>query len=333
MELYTHAGTDAVLSSSSLVFIETTTMHSYKRSIMFLPCFLKSVRNVCLLVKKRFRMFRNISNIRTIRDGYDCKDRIKDCKWNLFGVISASLVAVDGERWEILSFRLKSRGEFFTDCNCVGFYSREKWTENVCQTAPESISMSSFTLLSHTYHLFTSLACDNSVLIHIVTKIILCTLWGFVWTEDWSWQCHLAYVWMWFPHCGQEWCASCRPRTMNGIRQKPQTNPITARRKHMHQAAFPGRYVTLVVTTCWQCGQQTRAGASLRYVAETGTGCGWFTTTAGVGLLLTDDVTLICVSGWIVIPVFCGGGVTAVVGALGGVRTGKGSLWVVTASP
>lgn len=153
------------------------------------------------------------------------------------------------------------------------------------------------------------------------------------------------------------------------------SHPITARSAHMHQAALPGRYVTFVVTTWWQCGQRTTPGLSLRYVRETGTGCGWVTITGWVCLLLTDGVTpteiqrvqegqrrisrttweestmllspahlvcmhaiqsnsenialIPCVSGWIVIPVFCEGDVTAV-GTLGGVRTGKGSGWIVT---
>lgn len=37
-----------------------------------------------------------------------------------------------------------------------------------------------------------------------------------------------------------------------------------------------------------------------------------------------DVVLILCVIGWIMIPVFCEGDVTAV-GTLGGVRTGKGS--------
>lgn len=40
----------------------------------------------------------------------------------------------------------------------------------------------------------------------------------------WCRQGHLLYVYRWFPHCGQEWCTSCRPRTINGIRQQPQIN-------------------------------------------------------------------------------------------------------------
>lgn len=38
---------------------------------------------------------------------------------------------------------------------------------------------------------------------------------------------------------------------------------------------------------------------------------------------------ILCVGGWTMFPVLCGGKVTAV-GTLGGVRTGKGSCWIVT---
>ncbi len=145
-----------------------------------------------------------------------------------------------------------------------------------------------------------------------------------------------------------------------------------ARSTHVHQAALPGRYVTLVVTTRWQYGQLTTPGTSLRYGSEIGTGCGCVTTAGWVCLLLTDGVTpteayrgqrkdrgryqeqneklieyyfllallvwvhavkssskdvvcILCVIGWIMIPVFCEGDVTAV-GNLGGVRIGKGSV-------
>lgn len=135
-------------------------------------------------------------------------------------------------------------------------------------------------------------------------------------------QGHLLCTCRGFPHCGQEWCVSCIPRTINGMRQKPQMSlkhkhrkhqwscaqarlapvhmqysscvsvwgsyPAIARMTHQHQAAVPGTCVTLLVTRWLQCGQRTKPGAPLRYSTAMGTGCGWLTTAIGwVCLLLT----------------------------------------------
>lgn len=147
----------------------------------------------------------------------------------------------------------------------------------------------------------------------------------------WSYWCHLVYVWRCFPQCEQEWCASWRLGTINGIRQQPQITPIKHRSKHVSQAAFPGWCLTLVASTWWQWGHCITAGASLRCVTKTGTGCGWVTT-GSVCLLLTDVCAPICVVGCIMTPVFREGN-DPTVGTCGGVRTGKGSGWAVTASP
>lgn len=117
----------------------------------------------------------------------------------------------------------------------------------------------------------------------------------------------------------------------------------------MTQAALPGTYLTSETTTCWQEGQQTSPGSSVRYAGEMGTGRGWLTAQA----LPTGSVTptrhkyertkgecrrpggreerdpVPCVRGWTMVLGFGGGG-AADVGTLGGVRRGKGSGWLVT---
>ena len=98
---------------------------------------------------------------------------------------------------------------------------------------------------------------------------------------------------------------------MNGIRQQPQqslkhththtqmtlfakaavlldaracmylstSHPDSMIMKHRPQAAPPGLKVTFVVTVWLQCGQQVRAGKSVRYGSATGTAWGWVTMT------------------------------------------------------
>ncbi len=125
------------------------------------------------------------------------------------------------------------------------------------------ISMYCINLLLHTYHhllhlvsaLFTSLAYIKLLICNILTEG--CFEW---YEEHFGWtccQCHLVNVCRWFPQCGQEWCASCRPRAANGIRQKPQTNLeqtqmnlLSKLVKHSN-VKFSGMCVCLCRTPSW----------------------------------------------------------------------------------
>lgn len=127
-------------------------------------------------------------------------------------------------------------------------------------------------------------------------------------------QRHLVNVCRCFPHWEQEWCASWRLCAIKGIRQKPKNNlqkieqktkheetemtlkcqsvsashpPKNIMRTQMHQASFPGWYVTWVAPTWSQYGQWATPGTSCRDVSVMVADCDWFTDTGWVCTLLT----------------------------------------------